>query len=369
MGHLCGSLPPVSGWEPVSAYGLGSNSMVTFSVDFRDAILPPGLMMLGKGYVSGSYEDFVDHLYHLSSNQTFRLPYNYTNMRLVYGTDGKVYLLNSRDGLVDTSGNPVLYEDSMVYGQDQRVYLGVHWQGTKPSGVPILDAWVTADSIYVTPVIVEPAGGVPYAASARISRVNHQVEQIYYDSNWFDPNNLSNPYSYGLREIELDDAGNLYALNVHASNNSTMLWKYDSSGQVLVEGPGEDFGIADPLALHYCKMDQRMYVASGLLRSFDANDTTIYQLTEESGRFISTPIAVPQIQHVTSITSDDEGSLWVAGFSFEGAIPQEIHPDTRVDYGPKLVRIPLPRDIVESMDLSDHGVGEVGYPTSVIWVK
>jgi hypothetical protein len=368
IGHLCGSLPPVSGWEALKTYSLGVMSISAMSIDLKNVVLPSGLMMLGKGYASGSYNDFIDHLYHLSSNQAYTLPYNYTNMRLIYGTDNKVYLLNSRDGLVDTAGDPLISEDSLISKEGQMVYLGVRWQGIKPIGLPLLDACVTADSIYVTPVIVEPTGSEPYAASARISRTSHQVEQLYYDSRWFDPNNLSNPYPYGLREIELDDAGNLYALNVHALNNSTMLWKYDSAGQVLFKVSGDDLGIADPLALHYCAMDQTLYVASGLLRSFDANDTTIYQLAEESGGFTSIPIAVPQIQHVTGMTSDDEGSLWIAGFSFEEPIPQEIHGNTTVDYGPKLVRIPLSRDIVEEMDLSNHGAGEVGYPTSVIWV-
>jgi hypothetical protein len=265
------------------------------------------------------------------------------------------------------------------------IYLGVRWHRGEPVGLPLLDACVTAESIYVTPVLVAPPdGGVQYAASVRLSRNSRQIEHIYHDSTWFDPHNLGNPYPYGLREVELDEAGNLYVLSVHALNdNSTMLWKYDRLGHVLAKTSGAALGIDDPLALHYCQGNQALYVASGLVTTFDANDVYqahIYQLKEESSRFVvKNEIALPGIQHITSMTSDVQDHLWVAGFSFNDKIPEAITEDTVTDiftntmntHRPRLACITFHDNGVDvnSIDLGNGGAGEVGLPTSVIWVE
>jgi len=365
LGNLCGSFPPVSGWKTVTANRL---SLVPMAVmDLTVSPLPSGLWLLGKGYAIGSYDDFIDHLYHLSSNQAYTLPYDYSNMRLIQGTDNHLYILNSRDGLVDTNGVSQIPEDSLAYG-DATVHLGIQWERGEPVGMPILDACVTTNAIYITPVVVEPAAGVPYGASARLSRDGRQVDQLYYDASWFNPNCQSDPYPYNLREIELDEAGNLYVLSVHTLNSGTMLWKYNRTGGFLLKTSGRTLGIEDPLALHYCRSDRVLYVGSGLLTSFDAGQTRIYQLSEDTYQFVLTLTAAVSMHHVTSMTSDSEGALWVAGFSYNGAIPKQIKKDTALEYHPRLAKISPSREVVDDIDLSNGGAGDIGLPTSLAWI-
>jgi len=156
---------------------------------------------------------------------------------------------------------------------------------------------------------------------------------------------------------------------VYRMPGCTMLWKYDSQGTVLAKSSGEAMGIEDPLALCYCEVDQQVYVASGLLTAGDHNQSIVYQLEIQAGGFeVVREIVIPDMHHVTSMTADDEGVLWVTGFSLTEEIPAKVYAHTGVEYGPRLARIDVSHDNVESIDITG-AVGDIGFPTSIVWVE
>jgi len=330
---------------------------------------PAGLMLLGKGSLSRSDADFKDYLYHLGTGQSEALRYDYTNVQVVTSPGKQVHIVSSERGLVKLNGESLLVPARRPYADSIMSY-GIHWQGPSPSGLPLLDACVTLKSLYVAPVVVNPDGEVPYVAAARLSSDGSVVEQIYHDVAWFNPERFTKPDRYyGLREIELDEQGNLYALSVYRVQDCTMLWKYDSQGAVLAKSSGEELGIEDPLALCYCPVDQQLYVASGLLTAGSPNQSVVYQLAVEADGFgVAREIVIPDMHHVTSMCADAEGVLWVAGFSLTEEIPAKVYANTGMEYGPRLARIDLSRDSVESIDITG-AVGEIGFPTSIVWVE
>ena len=330
---------------------------------------PAGLMLLGKGSLSRSDADFKDYLYHLGTGQMEALPYDYTNVCLVSGLDTQAYTVSSEKGLIKLNGDPLLAPTRRSTA-DGTLSFGIDTQGAYPTGLPLLDACVSSEAIYVAPVVVNPDGDVPYVAAARLSLDGSTVEQLYHDAAWFNPEHFTKPDRYyGLREIELDDQGNLYVLSVYRVQGCTMLWQYDSQGAVLAKSSGEELGIEDPLALCYCPTDQAVYVGSGLLTAGGPNQSVVYQLAVEADGFgVARETVIPDMHHVTSMCTDAEGVLWVAGFSLTEEIPAKVYANTGVEYGPRLARIDLSRDSVESIDITG-AVGDIGFPTSIAWVR
>ena len=330
---------------------------------------PAGLMLLGKGSLSRSDADFKDHLYHLGTGQGETLPYDYTNVCVVSGSDTQAYIVSSERGLIKLKGESILAPTRRPT-VDGTISFGIDVQGAYPTGLPLLDACVSSEALYLAPVVISPDGDVPYVAAARLSRDGATVEQIYHDSAWFNPEHFTKPDRYyGLREIELDDQSNLYALSVYRVRGCTMLWKYDSQGAILAKSSGEDLGIEDPLALCYCQAGEQLYVASGLLTAGRHDQSVVYQLAIEAGGFrVAREIVISGMHHITSMTADAEGVLWVTGFSLTDEIPAKVYANTGMEYGPRLARIDVPRDNVESIDITG-AVGDVGFPTSIIWMK
>jgi len=68
------------------------------------------------------------------------------------------------------------------------------------------------------------------------------------------------------------------------------------------------------------------------------------------------------------MTADVEGVLWVTGFSLTDEIPAKVYANTGMEYGPRLARIDVSRDSVESIDIPGT-LGDIGFPTSIVWVE
>ena len=137
-----------------------------------------------------------------------------------------------------------------------------------PFGKPILDAAFDANYVYVVPVVVKPDGEDAYLAAAKLKLQDkgyplYQVVQFYDDP----PEVNDNHERDNLREIEIDDEGNIYILNVNNLNESDILWKYSTNGALLnrldLGNPDSNNYLPDPIAMYVSDANDMVYLASG----------------------------------------------------------------------------------------------------------
>ncbi|MHC4425786.1 MAG: InlB B-repeat-containing protein, partial [Planctomycetota bacterium] len=204
---------------------------------------PPGelsdLLIVGKKNAMDAASKLRDRLYVFDSDGlyggSFEPASDRCNIRLLQGPDGEIYQLNAETGLLRLDNtNEVILPPGKIeltdineprYDRSATVYLGIQGEGPDLFGRPILDAASDADYVYVVPVVVDPDGGEPYTAAAKLMLLDegdppYELVKLYDDP----PLPNDNQYRDSLREIELDSAGNLYVLNVHSLNESDILW-------------------------------------------------------------------------------------------------------------------------------------------------
>jgi len=246
------------------------------------------------------------------------------------------------------------------------------------SGRPILDAVFDADAnyVYVVPVVVVPEANEPYEAAAKLHLLDsgnppYELVQLYADV----PPDGDNQYLDNLREIEIDDAGNLYVINADSLNESDILWVFGSqTGKVAKLSLGKPDGncyIPAPTALHFSETTGLLYLASSLQQP-DANSVLLYALSTTANRIIKT-IRINGMGHITGITEDpDSGTLWVVGFTMPD-IPEYIDSDPLSEpfYRPYLAKIPRgaagPVDANCLYDPVAHPDNDLALPISVLW--
>ena len=112
-----------------------------------------------------------------------------------------------------------------------------------------------------------------------------------------DPNNL--------RDIELDDAGNVYISNAYSLNESDRIWKYEPNGTVVkslsLGNPGGASYIPNPIGLYVSNTSGMLYLASGQYNPADINSTVVYGLSLEDFS-LKRSITVNDMQHVSGNT-------------------------------------------------------------------
>jgi len=359
------------------------------------------LLITGKKRSISDYNKMQDSLYAFdgtsyiaaSSTSNGRL-----NGKLITDNQGVVYQLNTEYGLVRLSEpndiiippnpNGVPFEMEPRYGQNATVYVGLYGSGEQWAGRPVLDVAFAPDFnssdcegfVYVVPVVVQPNTMDPnhvYTAAAKlwVSEPNvYQVDTIYDER----PGLNDNQYRDALREIEVDQSGNVYVINSDQRNESDILWKFHTDGititRVDLGDPNTDPYIPGPIGMHVSNGTDTLYLASSQYSSPDPNNSQVYGLSLGD----LTPdrtIMVNDMRHISDITEDlGTNELWVSGFNFNDNLPSEIEvPSSNSSpfYEPYLALIPPSAGdgttvTAYSLENSDPN-NDLALPLSIIW--
>ncbi len=389
--NFCG-VPITSGGGSVGmmsvSSGAGHKSSGTLlpRVNFADTDLSD-LLIAGKTSEMNPSSKLKDSLYAFNNegrfNGSFDPASDRCNIRLVQGQDGEIYQLNSETGLLrfDSSDTVIIPPGEIVlsniseprYNQSATVYVGVQDKGADSFGRPILDAALDSEYVYVVPVVVDPDGEGAYTAAAKLRLLDgasppYEVVQLYDDP----PLVNDNQYRNYLREIEIDNSGNLYVLNVHAINESDILWRYKPDSTVERIDLGSPDGgsyVPSPVGMYMSKTTDMLYLTSAANNPnpSDPEVTVVYGFSTNGLLSLAWSITVYGIQHITGITEDPQtGTLWVAGFNMYD-IPLYPNPYRPAFYYPMLAKIPAGSDNVVDFSLYNPGSHDLALPMSILW--
>ena len=315
-----------------------------------------------------------------------QLLFDETNGRLVKGPNGEIYQVNHKEGLIRLSDNELVVSPGTFYvdfkdpryGLDAEVCIGLSCHDGKCTGRPILDAaFDAAGNIYIVPVVVVPNGAYPYQAAARLQQVGlgHQQWEIVllYDNPPL-PNDNRGPDN--LREIEVDDAGNVYVANSQRENESDALRVFEQDTGMLrndlnLGDKNSDYYIPGPLAMHVSTTAGMLYLASSKNEP-DANSTSLYVFSTEDLSLDKT-IEIVGMGHIVDITEDlTTGTIWVVGFTID-QVPdysKQIEEHIEPFYKPYLARIPHPQGVVNpvsAISVSQTANNDITLPLSILW--
>lgn len=356
------------------------------------ATLPPALddlLIIGKRKSAAAADKMQDRIYMFDAdgnyNDWFASSSIRYNLRIVRGSDDKLYQINAEDGVVvlDATDKEIIPPGVCTDITEPRhgtsgatVYVGIKLEPGQDEdesvGRPILDAAFDEDYVYVVPVVVNPVGKDSYTAAARLQLLGsgdppYTIDKLYDDP----PLPADNQYRNSLREIEIDDAGNIYVINAHNLNESNILWRYDPSGafqRIDLGVPATNNYVPDPVALYLSETTDMLYMASGQHDSADYRDSSIYGFTTQGTINRTRTIIIQDMHHVTGITEDpNSGILYVVGFNMDN-IPQ--HPDETAlpFYEARFARIP-PYDNASVTAQAFAGAHNLALPLAVLWTK
>ncbi|MFH1717286.1 MAG: hypothetical protein ABIF19_08050 [Planctomycetota bacterium] len=363
--------------EPRTASTLSAN------VDLLDNL--DDLLIVGKKGSQKPSDKLKDSLYIFDRDGASRgwsdPAMDRCNIRLIQGPDGVLYLLNSEAGLISLDGTsqsvlpPGTLRLTQIteprYGTSATVSIGIQDKGPDSFGRPVLDAAVDGQYVYVVPVVVEPDAHEPYTAAAKLRLLDagnppYEIVRLYDDP----PPANDNQYRNNLRELELDDKGNLYVLNVHALNESDILWRYASNGTVErldLGRPDSPTYIPAPVAMYASSSTDMLYLTSAVYNPADRDTTVISGFSTQGPLTLERTVSIHFMHHATGITEDPQtGTLWVAGFCMYN-IPLYPDPTRTAYYTPCLAEIPRDSDQVRAASLSDPDVHDLAMPMSIIW--
>ena len=303
------------------------------------------------------------------------------NIRLVQGPDGENYQLNSETGLLRLdSSNTVIIPPGEIklsditeprYNKSATVYVGIQDKGADSFGRPIFDAAFDAEYVYVVPVVVNPDGEDPYTAAVKLRLLDgadppYEVVRLYDDP----PLPNDNQYRNYLRELEIDNAGNLYVLNVHSLNESDILWRYKPDGtfdRIDLGRPDSDSYVPAPIGMYMSKSTDMLYLTSAAFNPVDSDSTIVYGFSTNGDMAIERTVTIIDLQHITGITEDPQtGTLWIAGFNMYN-IPLYPNPTRPAFYYPYLAKIFLDSDDVRLIPLFDPDSHDLALPMSILW--
>jgi hypothetical protein len=343
------------------------------------------MLIAGKRGSADAAGKLKDSLYVFDSTGqcggSFEPASNRGNIRLVRGPDGRIYVLNSETGLVrlDSTDEVIIppgkleFADEPRYNKSATVYVGIQGDGSDAFGRPILDVAFDAEHAYVIPVVVHPDGGEAYTAAAKLklsagANPPYELVELYDEP----PLPNDNQYRDSLREIEIDSAGNVYVLNVHAINESDILWRYGTNGTVERLDLGWPDGgsyVPAPVGMYVSETTGILYLASAAYNQTDPDSTVIYSFSTQGALALAKSVTINGLQHVTGMTEDPAtGTLWVVGFNMHD-IPQYPNPTKPAFYYPHLAKISSDDDSVEVIPLFDPASHDLALPTSILWTS
>lgn len=319
--------------------------------------------------------------------------------RLVRGSDDQIYMTCVGTGVVRLleggasevvlpSGQDYSVASEPRYGQIARVRAGLHVNGAGVWGRPIWDVAVRADGLYVVPVVVVPAFDEAYLAAARlVPSVSHssgyEVAQLYDHSRifnrddpsrpqpFFDPDNPTNPHLGGLREIEVDAAGNVYVLNAQSRFKSDALWRHPPTGGAPELVSLTDPHIPNPIGLCVSDKDGMVYVASGRTSHAAGGSAAVhgFSITDLTPQC---EIRIDGMQQVSDLTKDPStGDIWVVGFTLNAQRlwdPASYGEVTESFYEPCLAKVSCdPKGASDVVSVPIVGHCDLALPLSIVW--
>ncbi len=392
--NLCGQMP-LSGGVGFAAGGFGAFGGPLNLLNPSDL---NDLLIAGKRRTYDGPTKLKDRLYVFDSNYHYIKSLNPAsdrcNIRTVRGVNDDLYQINSEKGvlLLDEAGTKIVSPGKVIcdtneprYNRSATVCVGIQGSSNNPSGRPILDAAFDANFVYVVPVVVEPNGNEPnaYAAAAKLALDYNSTPPLYHVVKLYDgpvlPGDNQLQYRNTLREIELDDAGNVYVTNANIKNESDILWKFEPNGAVhrLNLDPIEP--CYAPTGMCVSSATNVLYLASSIYNKADPCLSVIYGFSTDTLALVRT-IMVSGMQHVTSITEDPiTHSLWVAGFNFEFMPPPGRFDigtyytyDVLPFYDPYLAWVPLEVNSVSNVSAvcildASHPDYDLAMPLSIVW--
>ncbi len=384
--NLC-RVPLAGPTTKVAAASLASYSVAT-AHDVQVAGLPyelSDLLIVGKRGTSVPANKLRDQLYIFDRDGVYAgssapSP-DRGNIRLVKGSAGDLYLVNSESGLVrlDETNESIVPPGALAltdveeprYHQPATLYVGLQEDGLDVFGRPILDAAVDMDYAYVVPVVVNPSDGEPYTAAAKLllqpgAGTPYQVVQVYDEP----PLPGDNQCRDALRELEIDGAGNLYVLNAHSLNESDILWRYAPDGTIErldLGRPDSENYCPTPTAMYMSETTDMLYVASSRQNEDDIYTSLIHGYSTQGALTHARLIEIAGMQHVVDIAEDPAtSSLWVLGFSMY-YLPEYPNPTVPPFYYPCLASVGADSDRVEAQSLYDPGSHDLAFPLSIVW--
>ncbi len=356
------------------------------SIDANLVFQDTGLLLMGKGstFIGGQeYVDFNTTISMFDTDGLFEkslaMPRSDGLHRFVDGGDS-IYVLDSEQGILEWSpegGGGVVLGNTTYQYQDSIVQIGIHVNEVQSSGRPILDCVVDQDALYVVPVVVTREDTVYFAAAKlRLTDHGYDLKQLYYDSN-LAPVGRESPNLQGLREIEIDSDGQVYLLNAHNQNDSDLLWVFNNDGEMLnrhflnrLPEP-----IQNPIGLCYDVPSERLYFASGLYDQNQPNKASLYGYDRQDvlSQNILEPtqhIEVANLQHLTAIASDQQGTLWVTGTTFTKTPEHLFAYDLPYALpAPRLAQVGTVGQGESHVDaISLYGITPINVPTAILWI-
>ncbi|MCP4709078.1 MAG: hypothetical protein GY869_10665, partial [Planctomycetes bacterium] len=302
--------------------------------------------------------------------------FSHVGGRLVTDNRGEVYQIHLENGLVGLwdPNVPIIgsgaFEEVMEprYGTLASVYIGLQPDGYSWAGRPLFDAAIDKDGfIYVLPVVVVPYSDndLAYLAAAKLEPQDapgyYNLVTLYDDP----PEPTDNQERNALREIEVDNQGNLYVVNSHELNESDMLWIFDvETGAVKQKINFENHDINAPTAMHFSEPNI-LYLTTSQ-NNPDAAATSLMGLSTTDLSMVRT-VSITGMGHITSITEDPiSRTLWAAGFKME-SIPMYPDPLYPAFYYPYLAQVPVDSTgPITAMAMS--GASDMSVPMSVVWI-
>lgn len=359
------------------------------------------LWILGKSKASSSMSLINERLYTLNpesktvvaNRDLGEFPYSSANIRLVQGWDDHAYQVNLNRGIcrLQRSGScqEILPPDQNIRINAQgrfdngpaTVTIGLQEEGDAVYGRPIWDVQVTRDHVYAVPVVVQPDNGDSYLAAAKFSHTpgnQLHLKALYSDDDpdYYHELSYENPGLTCLREIALDETGNVYVLNSQGLNSSEVLWKYHTDGTLIdrieLTNPKNslDPNIPNPTGL--CIGGGVLYLACGKNTHNEPNSRVHLLSTEPLG--YQKAITIQGMMHITDMTLDRDGSLWIVGSRIDHDRLDDTISWTDVDYS---FHEPVIACITKDEFASGHTLftsqpiegdsGQLGLPLSILW--
>jgi hypothetical protein len=341
------------------------------------------LLIIGKMSSSSPSTKMKDRVYTFDGDGDYSANFapssERSNIRIVQGADGQLYQVNSEDGVVrlDAADTKIIepgecsYADDPRYHKSATVYVGIQGEGEAAVGRPILDAAFDGDYVYVVPVVVNPVGKESYAAAAKLHLLGsgsppYSVVKLYDDP----PPPGDNQYRNTLREIEIDDLGNVYVINANSLNESDLLWRYEPNGayeRVELGQPGSEDYVPDPVAMYVSSTTDMLYLASAQYNPEDFNDSVIHGFSTDGALSLTRQITIHSMHHATGITEDPAtGILYVIGFNMD-EIPEYPDPTQAPFYEARLAKVPYGSTSANAQSLS--GSHDLAMPLSISWTR
>ena len=305
---------------------------------------------------------------------------NVANGRLIQDRSGSVYQLHSERGLIAYPSGAVIVPPARVAnGPDgSKVMIGL--MGRNPatgglSGRPILDAaFDSSAGVYVAPVIVTPLDREPYVAAAKLELRPGQVPpfavvQVY-------PRPSDPPPSTAIREIEVDESGNLYVLASDLVGGDGVIHVYQTVTGLRLRDLA--LAIAAPIGLCVSRDAADLYLASALTESPTIQSTTVFRLAADTGIIRQAIRVEPDatgvgMGHVTGITEDSTGGILVVGFGLRPNVPSCVSDACPCDLAtePYVAAItPLGNgSMPTSVTVRRIDAAGLALPTSAVWIS